>query len=272
MELSKASDVPDGRYEFNEDVSFFRQDAFLGLHFRYLRYFHPYVIGTVGQHREPDRPSSYWVFEYSQAEKVVYHTHPGFSVKFGMALELPRIIAYAEFGGGSYGSGHSETNVGLSYPLKPLPTPQSFSLGRSPYTLQFSPIGIKMLRGKYVGDGGLELTVMNRESGREYGFGIMYLAGPLVYTSVLNMKLGWPLKKASGNGPIVFEGTYGIQTLLWLEGDPDFIFPAAYLSLKPSVNLGLVVIGLQFGGFAAYSIEHGAIIGSTYGVSAGLRL
>lgn len=269
-EIAMAPKLTDAWDELTSHFNISRQNVYLGIHLRYLRHIHPYVIGTLGQAKQPDnRPYS---IDGSEVKKVTYSVRPGLSVKFGLALELRRILAYFETGGGTLGTGHIETNIGFSYPLKSLPIPKSFSKGRSRISVVYSVMGIRIISKDYAGEGGIELTATNRDSGREYGLGLMILDGPIFNTGVLNMKIGWPIKRISTGSISFLQGVYGFQTLLWFEGDPDLILPAAYLSLQPSVNIGPVVAGFKLGSLATYSMNSGIFIGFTYGLVIGMSL
>ena len=269
-EISSAPNIPNTWGETKKYFAFSRQDVYLGLHLRNLRYLHPYIIGTLGRHKQIDGPP--YNIDGTEFEETTYIAYPGYTFKLGLTLELQRLSAYLEFGGGSLGSGHVESNIGFSYPLKPLPVPNTFSEERSRLSVVFSTFGSSVFSRYYGGGGGMELTATDRDNGREYGFGAMFLDGPSSHTGMLSMKIGWPIKKLPASSLASLQGVYGFQTLFWLEADPDLILPGAYLSLQPSVHIGRMVTGLKLGSIASYSIDSGIFIGFTYGLVIGMNL
>jgi len=102
------------RFE-EKQLDFSRYHLFVGIHLRMFERIMPYVIGSFGRSNEPGNFVS-----FIGSNDIFYFNRNSFTVRTGVAIEDPKIRLALEYGGGSMGSGHSETNLTLSYNLRQL--------------------------------------------------------------------------------------------------------------------------------------------------------
>lgn len=247
-----------------ERMDFYRYHSFAGLHLRFFKYVNPYIIGTIGKHKEP--MDSYGDFDppnYSLVEKS------STTIKVGLALEVSNLRFAFETGGGSMGTGHIETNYSLSYALRPLPKSKPLT----DFTITTGLHSFVAFAGPYEGEKnfpGFDFTLEIEKNGRirEYNAGIFF-TNYLFSTGCFNLGTGWRLN--SDNKILDYvDVTPGFQVLIWAEGDPDFILPAASLGLGIDYQIWKFVPFIKTRTLATYSRANKFILGTTYTFGIGL--
>lgn len=238
--------------------------AFSSLHLRLFKYFHPYVIGTVGKqielakndHNYDDNlPNNFYLYKN------------GVSVKVGLAFEFNQFLLAIETGGGSFGSGHVENNIGLSYVFKQIP--QSRKL--SNFNVKAGYHTIFPFSGPYDRENipgfDIILEIKGDSIIREYNAGIFF-TDYIFSTGVFNIGTGWRLQ---GDNPIFeyLDITPGIQALIWVEGEPDFILPAVSLGIGTHTELGRLIPFINTRTLLSYSKADDILLGTTLTVGLG---
>jgi len=251
----------------NQSKSYYKIHPYIGLHARFFKYLHPYVLGSMGlhraQHKKYNEPNNY---EDYTMETL---SHFGATIKVGFASEIKNLRFAVEYGGGSFGTGHEELSASLGYAFKPLPKPNYlenfiFSVGNQ----TFQPF-----TGPYEGDKdfpGMEFTVTKEKNGRtvEYNLG-MFATDYKFHCGVLNFGKGWRID----NDHKIFDYltvTPGFQILLWTEGDPDLILPAASLGLGLEYKIWKLVPFVKTRSLLTYSLSNEILFGNTYSYGIGI--
>jgi len=266
-----------------QQVNFSRYHLFVGFHLRMFESIKPYVIGTFGRSNEPSGGVG-----AIGSNDIFYLNRNSFTVKTGVAFENPKLRLAFEFGGGSMGSGHSETNMTLSYNLKQLPKANrlpnfTVSSGLHNFTSFTGPYNSEDITGFDI-----NLEVENNGRTREYNVGIFFVKrgeGNVLNnnfvqfitendldrfdnfsTGVINLGTGWHI---NGNHKFFdyIDVIPGVQMLIWAEGD-DFILPAVSLGLNSHYQLSRFVPFVKMRSLATYSKNNGFLSGltSTFGV------
>lgn len=242
----------------NAKDKFCKLHVYSGLHLRIFKNFHPYIIGSLGPQLE------YSVDENDGNKR--YKVGGGGTIKVGLSLEFDRLRISAETGGGTLGTGHVENNLALSYTFKSLPSYKpitDFNIKAGYHT--FYPF-----IGPYERENisGFDITIEKVKNGimREYNVGIFF-TDYLYSTGVFNIGTGWRL---SGDQKIFdyLDITPGYQILIWAEGDPDFILPAASLGVGLHANFGNFIPYISKRDILTFSLSGEILWGST--LSAGI--
>ncbi len=256
---------------------FSRYHLFVGIHLRMFESIKPYVIGSFGRSKEPKSSSLYF-----ESIDISYLNRNSFTVRTGVAIENPKIRLAFEVGGGSMGSGHSETNLTLSYNLKQLP-----KANRLPkFTVTSGLHNFNSFTGPYNSENitgfDIILKVENNRRNREYNVGIFFVEkgegirvinnnvrfsnGDNFSTGVINFGTGWYLRNNNKFFDYI-DVIPGVQMLIWQKGE-DFILPAVSLGLNSHYQLSRFVPFVKIRSLATYSKNNGFISGltSTFGV------
>lgn len=240
------------RVKTNDD--FYKFHLYSSLHLRIFKSFHPYIIATAG------RQINYTEDDYAEQSKR-YKIDNGASLKVGLSLEFDRLRISAETGGGSLGTGHVENNLGLSYAIKPLPKYKPLSN----FNIKAGYHSIFPFSGPYKREDipGFDIILETNNTGkiREYNAGIFF-TDYIFSTGVFNIGTGWRLQ---GESPIFdyLDITPGIQVLIWAEGDPDFILPAASLGIGAHTELGKLIPFINTRTLLTYSAANNILLGTT---------
>ena len=244
-----------GQFDFS------RSHVFVGFHLRIIEYIKPYTIGTFGRSKEPNRGIS-----GEESNDFSYLKKNSFTLKIGLAFEIQRVRLAIETGGGNMGTGHSETNMSLSYSLKRLPTPTQLSK----FTVTSGLHNFTALTGPYRSEDitGFDINLEVEKNGkiREYNAGIFFTQDDHFSTGVFNLGIGWHINNNQKLSDFI-DVIPGVQLLIWAEGS-DFILPAASLGLSSQYQLLRLVLFVKVRALATYSRNNGFISGltSTYGV------
>jgi len=245
----------------SEQLEISHNHIFVGFHLRKFKYIKPYVIGTYGRSNEPEGR-----IEYNESTKISSLNRSSITVRTGLAFEIQRVRFAFEIGGGSMGSGHSETNMSLGYMLKRLPEPNKLSN----FTISSGLQKFAAITGPYKGEDftGFDINLEVDKNGRirEYNVGIFFTNDGHFSTGVFNIGTGWHIN-SNHKFFDYFDVVPGVQMLIWAEGN-DFILPAASLGLNSHYQFSRLVPFVRLRALATYSRDNGFISGftSTYGI------
>lgn len=250
----------------NEYMDFTRLHLYTALHLRAFKYLYPYVIGTYGKHKQPNK--GFYELE-AYKEDVSYVIRTSVTLKVGLALEIWRIRLAIENGGGTMGTGHTEDNISLSYSLKQLPKPTTLPH----FTVTSGLHNFAAFTGPYEGEKdfpGFEFTLEFEKEGniREYNAGIFF-TNYKMSTGCFNLGTGWRIKSDNKISDYVHV-TPGIQILIWAEPDPDFLLPAISLGLGTEYQLWKLLLFAKSRILATINSEFRFISGATYTFGVGL--
>lgn len=274
LEVFDAADMTNLVEANEKPFRFSRQDILLGLHMRQFGFIQPYGIVTWGYHFQP--LATTWIDDgnHRSSHQIVLEEgyRQGYTVKMGLAFEFRDMRLYIENGGGNIGTGHVETNFGLSYALRSLPMPKNLQFGRPTMRLRGGIISSPIMFGTYKGGGaGPEITGYSQDGSREYRASIFFTQGPIFHTGLLSLSYARSVTLSEAAAPYL-RSFAGVGLLVWMEGSPDFILPFVSFDIGPQLDLN----HLQFYGrvrtMAAYSPASGAILGLSYTMGIGLNL
>ncbi len=249
------------------DKNIYKIHSFAGIHTRFFKYVNPYIVGSLGTHIIPKKIYKNKEKNNNYTKENIYYF--GATIKLGLALEIKNMRFAIENGGGTFGTGHTETNFIVSHALKLLPKPS--------YVSNFSLVGglhyFYDFLGPYKGspDYGFDFVMTKEKNGRirEYNAGIFF-TDYRFSTGCFNFGTGWRI----GGDSKIFDYlsiTPGYQILLWAEGDPDIILPAASLGLGLEYKIGVLVPYIKSRTLLTYSTGKEFIMGNTISYGFGIQ-
>ena len=252
------------------EIDFSRSHIFVGFHLRMFDFIHPYILGTYGRSKEPN----IGIRREGEPERF-YLEKNSVTLKTGLAFEIQRVRLAIETGGGSMGSGHSETNMSLSYTLNQLPKPYrlsnfAVSAGHHNFDVTAGIHNFRAFTGPYKSEEftGFDFSLEVEKNGRirEYNLGIFFTQGDIYSTGVINIGASWHINNSSKFFDYI-DVAPGVQMLIWLEG-LDYVLPAASLGLSSQYQLSGLILFVKVRTLATYSRFNGFISGmtATYGV------
>ena len=237
---------------------FYKLHLYSSLHLRFFKHFHPYIITTYGMQNEKTTDFDH----ITNRDIIIKENKFGPTIKIGLSLESERYRLSLETGGGNLGTGHVVNNLAFSYAIQPPPVYQKKV---SEFDLKIGYHTIFPFSGPYKRENipGFDIIVETKKNGniREYNAGIFF-TDYLFSTGVFNIGTGWRL---DGKHPIFdyVDITPGIQVLIWAEGDPDVVLPAASLGIGVHTELGNFIPFINTRTLATYSAAKEMLIGTT---------
>jgi len=126
--------------------------------------------------------------------------------------------------------------------------------------------------GPYEGEDitGFDFILEKQQNGKIYEYNVgMIFTDYKFSTGCINLGTGWQL-----NGKEIFDYvkiTPGVQILLWIEGDPDIILPAASLGLGLEYKIWNIRPFINSRTLLTYSFSNELVLGSTYTFGIGFQ-
>jgi len=244
-----------------------RVHVFAGLHFRKLKYIKPYLILSGGYQYESGYKNE------SSANKF------GLSIKAGIKLEVRKLIFSIETGGGTLGTGNSETSISFGYVFKSIPVSQkieSFTItsGIQNYT------GFDDIYSSGTEDGfqGYVFSYYNKNSRTEFNLGLTYVNYEELercsceevlptHSGMVNFGFGRRLDEDCFLQKYI-DITPGFQLLFPLESGDSFL-PAASIGIQKEFNFYNFNLYLKSQIVGTYSPLNHLISGMLWGAGFG---
>ncbi|GEM_PF-5733406 len=241
--------------DYKKSANLWRLYYYYGFYLRQLGVFYPYLVVSGGFQGEPQHSAE------REDEGVAAGTSVKSSsaVKVGVAVEAGAFRLSMETGGGSMGTGHVEpTTIALSYALRPLPEAELYK----DYNVTAGIQSFVATTGKYRGEsGGFDFNLQRKVDGKmkNYNVGI-FMTDYMMSTGVFHGGIEWNINKGNPLSRYV-DIMPGYQILLWAEPEPDFILPAASLSIRAKLPIWKVVFFARLRAIATISPKAGVVTG-----------
>ncbi|NOZ04382.1 MAG: hypothetical protein GXO92_07240 [FCB group bacterium] len=240
--------------DHNQSADLWRLYYYYGFYLRQMGVFYPFLVVSTGFAEEPKH-----AIDREEGAPAGSSVKGSSAVKVGIAVEAGAFRLSMETGGGSMGTGHVEpSSISLSYALKPLPKAKPYRN----YSITAGTQSFVATTGKYRGDpGGFDFNLRREVKGktRNYNAGI-FMTDYIMSTGVFHGGVEWSINKGKPLSRYLDIMT-GYQILLWGEPDPDFILPAASLSIDAKLPIWKLMLFARLRAIGTVSPKAGIVTG-----------